>query len=172
MTYRKRTTAIQVRVTEQEKRKLERQAKRCGLSLSGYLRRVGTGEPVAAFHSQRFHELYRQVNGLRDDPTTQPMERTMATTKIWPAKDSLARVVDYAQNPEKTTYLDLRNVLHYAANEEKTVERTERAMFVTGVNCNRDTAFQEMQAVKERFGLQEKKALTAKRRNWTRPNSG
>lgn len=64
----------------------------------------------------------------------------MATTKIWPAKDSLARVVDYAQNPEKTTYLDLRNVLHYAANEEKTVERTERAMFVTGVNCNRDTA--------------------------------
>ena len=74
----------------------------------------------------------------------------MATTKIWPAKDSLARVVDYAQNPEKTTYLDLRNVLHYAAN----------------------TAFQEMQAVKERFGLQEKKALTAKRRNWTRPNSG
>ena len=25
-------------------------------------------------------------------------------------------------------------------------------MFVTGVNCNRDTAFQEMQAVKERFG--------------------
>ena len=96
----------------------------------------------------------------------------LATTKIWPAKDSLARVVDYAQNPEKTTYLDLRNVLHYAANEEKTVERTERAMFVTGVNCNRDTAFQEMQAVKERFGLQEKKALTAKRRNWTRPNSG
>ncbi len=34
--------------------------------------------PVAAFHSQRFHELYRQVNGLRDDPTTQPMERTAA----------------------------------------------------------------------------------------------
>ena len=96
----------------------------------------------------------------------------MATTKIWPAKDSLARVVDYAQNPEKTTYLDLRNVLHYAANDEKTVERTDRAMFVTGVNWNRDTAFQEMQAVKERFGLQEKKALTAKRRNWTRPNSG
>ena len=25
----------------------------------------------------------------------------MATTKIWPVKDSLARVVDYAQNPER-----------------------------------------------------------------------
>ena len=76
----------------------------------------------------------------------------MATTKIWPVKDSLARVVDYAQNPDKTIYSDLRNVLHYAASEEKTVEGEERAMFVTGVNCNRDTAFQEMQAVKERFG--------------------
>lgn len=76
----------------------------------------------------------------------------MATTKIWPVKDSLARVVDYAKNPEKTIYSDLRSVLHYAANEEKTVKGEERAMFVTGVNCNRDTAFQEMQAVKERFG--------------------
>lgn len=76
----------------------------------------------------------------------------MATTKIWPVKDSLARVVDYARNPNKTIYSDLQTVLHYAANEEKTIEGEERAMFVTGVNCNRDTAFQEMQAVKERFG--------------------
>ncbi len=76
----------------------------------------------------------------------------MAVTKIWPVKDSLARVVDYAQNPDKTIYSDLRSVLHYAANEEKTIEGEEQTMFVTGVNCNRDTAFQEMQAVKERFG--------------------
>ena len=76
----------------------------------------------------------------------------MATTKIWPVKDSLSRVVDCSQNPDKTIYSDLQQVLHYAANEEKTVEGREQAMFVTGVNCNRDTAFQEMQAVKERFG--------------------
>lgn len=78
MTDRKRTTAIQVRVTEQEKRKLERQARRCGLSLSGYLRRVGTGKPVAVFPSQRFHALYQQVNVLRDNLTAQPVERTAA----------------------------------------------------------------------------------------------
>lgn len=78
MTDRQRTTAIQVRVTEQEKRKLERQAKRCGLSLSGYLRRVGVGKPAVAFPSQRFHDLYRQVNGLRDNLTTQPIEQTAA----------------------------------------------------------------------------------------------
>lgn len=76
MTDRKRTTAIQVRVTEQEKRKLERQAKRCGLSLSGYLRRVGGGKPATAFPSQRFRDLYRQVSGLRDSLTVQPMEQT------------------------------------------------------------------------------------------------
>lgn len=78
MTDRKRTTAIQVRVTEQEKRKLERQARRCGLSLSGYLRRVGAGKPVAMFPRQRFRALYQQVNVLRDNLTTQPVERTAA----------------------------------------------------------------------------------------------
>ena len=78
MTDRKRTTAIQVRVTEREKRKLERQAKRCGLSLSGYLRRVGAGKPAAVFPSQRFHALYQRVNFLRDNLTTQPIERTAA----------------------------------------------------------------------------------------------
>lgn len=76
----------------------------------------------------------------------------MATTKIWPIKDSLARVVDYACNSEKTIFSDLQTVLHYAENEDKTVAGMEQTLFVTGVNCNRDTAFQEMQAVKERFG--------------------
>ena len=65
----------------------------------------------------------------------------MATTKIWPVKDSLARVVDYARNPDKTIYSDLQTVLHYATSGEKTVEGTERTMFVTSVNCNRDIAF-------------------------------
>ena len=78
MTDRKRTTAIQVRVTEQEKRKLEWQAKRHGLSLSGYLRRVGVGKTTAAFPHQRFHALYQQVNVLRDNLTIQPMEQTAA----------------------------------------------------------------------------------------------
>ena len=78
MTDRKRTTAIQVRVTEQEKRRMERQAKRCGLSLSGYLRRVGAGKTASAFPSQRFRDLYRQVNGLRENLAAQPIEQTAA----------------------------------------------------------------------------------------------
>ena len=45
----------------------------------------------------------------------------MATTKIWAIKDSLSRVLQYASNPDKTTYSDLQTVLHYAENGKKTV---------------------------------------------------
>ena len=76
----------------------------------------------------------------------------MAVTKIWPIKDSLRRVVDYARNPAKTEYTDLQTVLHYAANGEKTEHGAEKTLYVTGINCSRDRAFQEMYAVQERFG--------------------
>ena len=79
---------------------------------------------------------------------------TMAVTKIWPIKDSVQRVVEYARNPEKTEYSDIQAVLHYAGNEEKTVAGTEKTMYVTGVNCSRDRAFQEMLAVQKRFDKQ------------------
>ena len=74
----------------------------------------------------------------------------MATTKIWAIKDSLSRVLQYAANPDKTVLSDLKAVLHYAENNDKTVN--EETCFVTGVNCNADTAFEEMLAVQERFG--------------------
>ena len=35
-------------------------------------------------------------------------------TKIWPVKDSVARVMGYARNPEKTEFADVQRVLHYA----------------------------------------------------------
>ena len=71
----------------------------------------------------------------------------MATTKIWAIKDSLSRVLQYASNPDKTTYSDLQTVLHYAENGKKTVSDDEETCFVTGVNCNADTAFEEMLSV-------------------------
>lgn len=74
----------------------------------------------------------------------------MAVTKIWAIKDSLSRVVDYAANPDKTIYSDLKNAIHYAENGEKTI--SEEACFVTGVNCNTDTAYEEMKNVQVHFG--------------------
>ena len=66
----------------------------------------------------------------------------MATTKIWPVKDSLKRLVDYASNPEKTTDDDLTAVIKYAMNGDKTAGENEKACYVTGVNCNLDTALE------------------------------
>ena len=68
----------------------------------------------------------------------------MATTKIWAIKDSLSRVVNYAENPEKTVFSNLKQVLKYAENDEKTIDKDEKMMYVTGVNCNRKRAYQEM----------------------------
>ena len=73
----------------------------------------------------------------------------MAVTKIWPIKDSIRRVVEYAENHEKTQCSDLETVIHYAENRKKAEQ--EQTIFVTGINCGRDTAFQEMLAVQERF---------------------
>ena len=76
----------------------------------------------------------------------------MATTKIWPVKDSLKRLVDYASNPEKTTDDDLAAVIKYAMNCDKTAGKNEKACYVTGVNCNSDTALEEMLNVQSQFG--------------------
>ena len=75
----------------------------------------------------------------------------MATTKIWAIKDSVSRVVNYAKNPDKTTLFDIKQVLLYAENKEKTTDEKETTMFVTGVNCNRDTALAEMIKSQIRF---------------------
>ncbi len=80
----------------------------------------------------------------------------MATTKIWPVRDSLKRVVDYASNPEKTSEDDLASVIRYAMNGDKTsadaAAETEKACYVTGVNCSADTALDEMLNTQKHFG--------------------
>lgn len=75
-----------------------------------------------------------------------------ATTRIWVIKDSLSRVVSYAESPEKTIFSDLKQVLKYAENDEKTIaDNNEKNMHVTGVNCNREAALEEMIEVQKRF---------------------
>ena len=76
----------------------------------------------------------------------------MATTKIWPVRDSLKRLVDYAGNPEKTEYTDLRQALLYAGQKEKTALGEEKALLVSGLGCDPDNAYAQMMAVKRRFG--------------------
>ncbi|HPE96142.1 MAG TPA: relaxase/mobilization nuclease domain-containing protein, partial [Bacillota bacterium] len=72
----------------------------------------------------------------------------MAVTKIWTVSDSITRILGYVSNPDKTEYDDLRSALHYAGDEAK----TEKAKFVSGINTTEKTAYEDMMAVKKRFG--------------------
>ena len=81
----------------------------------------------------------------------------MAVTGFWPVYRNLKATLDYADNPDKTTlpeYLDedLYAALHYAENDSK----TDRQVFVGGINCSKQNAYAEMIAVQRRFGLRGK----------------
>ena len=77
----------------------------------------------------------------------------MATTGFWPVKSRLKEVIDYANNPDKTTdkkYLDedLYATLRYAENDDK----TDQTMYVSAINCPKQRAYQCMMTTKQRYG--------------------
>lgn len=77
----------------------------------------------------------------------------MATTGFWPVRGKLKKVLDYADNPDKTTakeYLDedLYQALRYTEQDSKTDEKK----YVSGVNCSAAFAYEEMMAVKRKYG--------------------
>lgn len=75
----------------------------------------------------------------------------MAVTKIWKVMNRTDKVIEYAKNEAKTSkeniskFTDLYSVLNYATNGEKTEEK----YFVSGINCNVDSAYDEMQNAKD-----------------------
>jgi len=79
----------------------------------------------------------------------------MATTAIWDIKGRLDKVVNYAKNPEKTNaalYSEselqgLGDVMNYSMQDHK----TEKKLFVTGLNCDPETARDQMVMTKRRF---------------------
>lgn len=77
----------------------------------------------------------------------------MATTGFWPIKDDLKRILDYAGNPEKTVNPeamtdDLKRVIGYASDPDK----TEKLLFVSALNCPVKQAYEWMTATKKRYG--------------------
>lgn len=74
----------------------------------------------------------------------------MATTSIWAVKKRLDHVIDYTTNPDKTSkedYKDLHNVIEYATSSYK----TEEQLYVTALNCNKDSVYEDMMFTKKRF---------------------
>ena len=77
----------------------------------------------------------------------------MATTGFWPVKGGLKKVLDYADNPKKTTALPdpaagLAHALAYTADAGK----TDRLMYVHALNTIPEQAYEDMMATKRRFG--------------------
>lgn len=77
----------------------------------------------------------------------------MATTGFWPVKNRLKEVIDYAENPDKTIgqkYVDkdLYAALQHVVSDKK----TDKRMYVSGINCNAGRAYERMMATKKRFG--------------------
>lgn len=77
----------------------------------------------------------------------------MATTGFWPVKSRLKEVIDYAENPDKTidkkfVGSDLHAAIQYVSNDKK----TDKRMYVSGINCNAKRAYERMTATKKRFG--------------------
>ena len=79
----------------------------------------------------------------------------MATTGFWPVKGQLKKVLDYTDNPEKTTTdaagNDLEQALSYAADSTK----TGKLLYVHGINTLPEQAYENMIATKRRFGKLE-----------------
>ena len=73
----------------------------------------------------------------------------MATTSLWKISGSLKKVLDYAENPDKTS---LKNVIEYASDNEK----TDDELFVTGINCEVERAYEMMTETKKQFGKKDK----------------
>ena len=80
----------------------------------------------------------------------------MATTKIWDIKGRVDTLINYAANPEKTEgqrYSErqiqaLHDVMDYASDDYK----TERSLYVSGVNTTPDMAKYKMHQTKLRYG--------------------
>ena len=107
----------------------------------------------------------------------------MAVTSIWSIKGRIGKVINYAENPDKTkennegqivenqsrSAQGLEDVITYAVNAEKIRRRQSESMemelvgeaeelmeqYVSGVNCAPTTAREEMIAVKKRFGKED-----------------
>ena len=64
---RSRTVEINIRVDEKEKKKLQRNAKRSGLSLSAYLRKAGLNQEIYEIPDKRLQDIYNLVCQIKDN---------------------------------------------------------------------------------------------------------
>lgn len=128
---RNRTIGINVRVSENEKKKLQKNAKKSNLNLSSYLRKSGLQKEIYSIPDEELRKIYNGIIELKnefsymsDEEIKEKITKMQSdfldiynykngddvdgNNKIWAIKDSISRVISYAKNPEKTTFSDLK----------------------------------------------------------------
>lgn len=64
---RNRTIGINVRVSENEKKKLQKNAKKSNLKLSSYLRKVGLQQKIYSIPDEELRKIYAWIVGLKNE---------------------------------------------------------------------------------------------------------
>lgn len=80
---RTKNVGINIRVDEKEKRNLERKAKKSGLSLSAYLRKVGLEKEIYAIPDKEFYKVYIDICKVKNAiDKTLPIEKVKQCLEI------------------------------------------------------------------------------------------
>ena len=80
---RNRTIGINVRVSENEKKKLKRNAKKSGLNLSAYLRKCGLQQEIYAIPDENIYKIYTGIVELKNEfPYLNNKEKNEKITKM------------------------------------------------------------------------------------------
>lgn len=72
---RNRKVEINVRVSENEKKKLQRNAKKSGLNLSAYLRKCGLKQEIYAIPDEDYYEIYTVIRKIKNNIYNIELER-------------------------------------------------------------------------------------------------
>ena len=62
---KQKTVEIHIRVSENEKKKLQKNAKKSALSLSSYLRKVGLKKEIHPIPDKKFYKIYIDICTLK-----------------------------------------------------------------------------------------------------------
>lgn len=80
---RTKNVGINIRVNEKEKRDLERKAKKSGLSLSAYLRKVGLEKEIYPIPDKEFYKVYIDICKVKNAiDETLPIEKIKQCLEI------------------------------------------------------------------------------------------
>lgn len=91
---RERNIGITIRVNQIEKKQLEKLARKCRLSLSEYLRKVGTGYQPKEVPSDNFYTVARRLEQL------EPLQNEDLSLEIRACLDELYAIYIYGKEAE------------------------------------------------------------------------